>query len=655
MTDKNGNKISERGEYPVDKKNIKQWVLKITKYADQLLDGLNEIDFPEAIKSAQRNWIGRKIGINIDYKIKGLDEVVTCFTTRPDTNFGTTFIVVSPEHTLVKKIISGEIKTETQPEVKKYAEDAAKKSDLERLSEGRKKTGAFTGLYALNNLNGRELPIWTSDFVLSDFGTGAVIGVPAHDKRDFEFATQFGIEVIRVITTDGDTSEIKDISQVQEDDGTMIASGFLNGLDTQTAKERIMDYLEEKGWGKRTKTYNIRDWVFSRQRYWGEPIPVIHKEDGSIEEICDTNNPKEVDQKLPLLLPDVPDYTPTNDGLSPLAKNKAWVATTAKDGNPAKRETNTMPNWAGSCWYYMRYIDPNNDSAFADEKKLKYWLPVDRYFGGSEHTTMHLLYSRFWHRFLYDQKLVPTQEPYAWRISGGLLLGVDGKKMSKSAGNAVEPIDLVEKFGADALRMYIPFLGPYEETFAWNENGIKATSRLLKNICDLKAKVASNVQTDTDTLKKFHKLIKNVTTMIEDLKINTAISEFMIFINHVKDQKQINRSLWMDFIKLLAPFAPFLAEDLWQELNGYTEFKNENSVHKQEWPKFDPLLAEVKITTIPVQINGKLRGQIEIDDNDTEETIKQKVLQMPNAKPFLEGKEIKKFIYLAGKIVNVVN
>ena len=653
LTDKAGNKISERGEYPVVKKNIKQWVLKITKYADQLLDGLGEVDFPEAIKSAQRNWIGRKIGATISFTVE--EEIIDVFTTRPDTLFGVTFLVLAPEHPAVLKLLD---KVTNKDEVLKYIDVTKDQSDLQRALS-RIKTGIkLKGVTAKNSVDesGNNIPIFIADYVLMNYGAGAVMGVPGHDRRDFEFATQFGIDILRVVIgPDGDTSEIRDVSQIQEEGGILINSKLLNGLDVETAKEKMLDYLKEKGLGNRTTTYSIRDWVFSRQRYWGEPIPVIHKQDGSIEAVCNTNDQEEVNETLPLLLPDVPDYTPTSDGSSPLSKNKEWVATTDKDGKPAERETNTMPNWAGSCWYYMRYIDPKNDSTFADPKKLKYWLPVDRYFGGAEHTTMHLLYSRFWHRFLYDQKLVPTQEPYAWRINGGLLLGADGKKMSKSSGNAIEPINLVEKFGADSLRMYIPFLGPYEDTFSWNESGIKATNRLLKNVYDFRIKSSTNVKTDTDTLKMFHRLIKNITSMIDNLKMNTAISEFMIFVNHIKGSDQIDRNLWMDFIKLLGPFAPFLTEELWYEINGYTEFKKENSVHKQKWPVFDPTLADVKITSIPVQINGKLRGQIEINEKDTEETIKQKINGLPNAKPYLTGKEIKKFIYLPGKIVNVVN
>jgi leucyl-tRNA synthetase len=651
LTDKNGNKISERGEHPVERKMLKQWVLKIPLYAEKLIQGLDDVDFPEAIKSAQINWIGKSEGIKVHYKIEGFDDTVSVFTTRPDTNFGATFIVLAPEHPLSLKITT----KENLENIKKYIEKSVKKSELERLTDVKDKTGVFTGSYAINNLNGEKLPIYLADYVLVNVGTGAVVGVPGHDKRDFLFAQKFGLPIKRVVVgKDGDKSEIITLDQVQEDEGKMINSGLLDGLEIHDAIEKINNYLVEKGFGEKHTTYRIRDWVFSRQRYWGEPIPVIHKEDCSIEPVCDPDNPKQVKESLPLVLPEVPDFNPTQDGFSPLEKNKEWVATKDKTGKPAKRETNTMPNWAGSSWYYIRYCDPNNDNKFADFDKLKYWLPVDKYFGGAEHTTMHLLYSRFWHKFLYDLRLVPTAEPYAWRLNGGLLLGRDGKKMSKSRGNVVEPLEIVEKFGADALRMSICFLGPYEDTYPWNDNGMKATSKLLSTIYGLRTKVTKDFKTDKKTLRAYNKLIKHLSSMYEKLKMNTAVSEIMIFVNIVKNDDKISLDVWKGFIKVLAPMAPFIAEELWQEVNGNPKWVAEKSVHIQDWPKFDPFLVTENVIFLPIQINGKVRSEVEVESDWKEDEIRTKVLSDTKVIKSLNGKEIRKFIYIPGKIISIV-
>ena len=638
LTDKEGNKIAERGGHLVERRNLKQWVLKIPAYAEKLIEGLGHVDFPDAIKNAQINWIGKKEGINIHYKVQDLpNEEIVCFTTRPDTNFGATFIVLSPEHPFLSKI--------QDATVKEYVEKAKAKSELERISDGRKKTGVFTGYYAINQLNNKPMQIWVGDFVLANFGTGAVVGVPGHDKRDFEFAKAFELKIMRVVVgKDSDTSEITKLEQVQEDEGTMINSGFLDGMEIHTAKQKMMDYIEQKGWGEKTTTYSIRDWIFSRQRYWGEPIPLIHAEpDGHVEEVAD----------LPLLLPDVPDYEPTSDALSPLAKNKEWVNTVSRNGKPAKRETNTMPNWAGSCWYFLRFTDPHNNKEFASQEALKYWLPVDKYFGGAEHTTMHLLYSRFWHKFFYDIGLVPTPEPYQWRLNGGLLLGPDGKKMSKSIGNTIDPMTIAENYGADALRLAICFIGPYEDTYPWNPNGIKATWRVLKVVYELQDKVADNV-TDQAITKAYHKMVKNITDMAINLKMNTAISELMIFVNQLKTASKIDKELWKGFVKILAPFAPYLAEELWQTANGFTKWKKENSVHLQEWPSYDKNLIKETIISIPVQINGKVRAQVEITSTDTEQTVKEKVLALQKAKDWLNNKEVARFLYIPEKIVSIV-
>lgn len=651
ITDKDGNKISERGELPVVKKNLKQWILDIKKYADKLLEGLDTVDYPEAIKAAQTNWIGKSDGASIIFKLVNgtkneLAENIEVYTTRPDTIFGVTFVVVAPEHKLVAKLLEH---GENKEEINKYLDFAKNLSDLERLSNKEKTGTQVKGVFAKHPLTGKEIPVYIADYVLIDYGTGAVMGVPGHDDRDFDFARKFNIPVIKVIEP---TEPFE--GEFYTGKGVMMNSAEYSGQKSEDFFYTVIKKLEELGLGSAKTAYKLRDWVFSRQRYWGEPIPIIHKQNGDIEPICNVDDPKSVNSNLPLTLPDVPDFTPTSDGASPLERNTDWVNTKDSQGNPAKRETNTMPNWAGSCWYYIRYIDAHNDNAFADAEKLKYWLPVDRYFGGAEHTTMHLLYSRFWHRFLFDQGFVPTKEPYAWRLNGGLLLGPDGKKMSKSRGNVVEPIDLIEKYGADALRMFIAFLGPYEETYPWNENGIKATSRLIKNIYDLGEKVNPNAKPAEVLTKAFHKMVKNITGMLENLKMNTAISEFMIFMNTIKDLPEIDTTTWKDFLKLLAPFAPFVAEELWQEANRYTTFNKDNSVHKQNWPTYDEsyLIEDTKV--LGVQINGKARGEIETTTKDTEATIREKVMQVEKLRNYIGETPIKKVIYIPGKIVNVV-
>ncbi|MFH1899249.1 MAG: class I tRNA ligase family protein, partial [Patescibacteria group bacterium] len=498
------------------------------------------------------------------------------FTTRPDTIYGSTFMGIAPENPLITRIFEH---IQNKDEVSEYINKSKNKSDLEKqiLKE---KTGVdLKGITAKCLFTGREVPIYVADYVLMDYGTGMVMAVPAHDERDFKFAKKYGIKIIKVI-------EGKDKkADLYEGEGTIINSDKYNGMKSEDFKLKIVEDLERKGVGKKAVSYKIRDWVFSRQRYWGEPFPLLHLEDGSVVAICDTNNPKQVKEMLPVTLPDVPDYSPTSDGSSPLDKNKEWVNIEFK-GRKAKRETDTMPNWAGSCWYYLRYCDPKNDETFADMEKLKYWLPVDKYFGGAEHTTMHLLYSRFWHKFLYDQKLVPTEEPYQWRLNGGLLLGPDGRKMSKSYGNTVEPMEYVDKYGADSTRMSICFLGPYEDTYPWNTNSIKTVYKLISNVYQLKNKI-TNDPASKEITKAYNLMLKNTTSMIEALKMNTCISEFMIFINILKKETKINKEIYKGFIKAFAPFAPFASEDIWQEINNYKEWRKENSVHLQQWPKFD--------------------------------------------------------------------
>lgn len=632
LTTKDGKKISERGNNPVERRNLKQWVLKIPQYAEKLIDGLQTVDFPEAIKSAQINWIGKSEGANIDFKIG--EDKITVFTTRIDTIFGATFVVLSPEHPLVNKITT----SEQSDAVKAYQEQAKNKSDMER-TEVKEKTGVFSGAYAINPFNGEQIPVWIGDFVVMSYGTGALMAVPAHDERDFEFAQKFNLPVKQVVEPeDGQDATLPFVSY-----GKLRDSGEYTGLTSSEAKEKMIQKAESENFGSRKVNYKLRDWIFSRQRYWGEPIPLVFVEpDNHVEEVTE----------LPVVLPQVPDYLPTSDATSPLAKNKEWVNTTSKDGKPAKRETNTMPNWAGSCWYFMRYIDPHNDKEFASMDKLKYWMPVDRYFGGAEHTTMHLLYSRFWNRFFYDIGIVPTQEPYAWRLNGGLLLGPDNKKMSKSIGNVVDPMTVAENYGADALRTFIAFLGPYTDVYPWNENGIKATWRLMKTLYEMQEKV-SDAEATAKVQKAYHKMVKNITKMIEDLKMNTAVSEIMIFVNQIKDEPYINKEIWKGFTKVVAPFAPYLAEELWQTVNK-TEWSKENSVHVADWPKYDENLIKEDVITLAVQVNGKVRAQVDISVDDSQEVVKQKALEIPKIQEYTTGKEITNFIYIPGKIINIV-
>lgn len=631
-------KVAERDGYIVERKILKQWVLKITDYADKLLEGLNEVDYIDSIKKRQRNWIGRKEGATITYPVENSEDEIKCFTTRPDTNFGATFIVLAPEHKFAQETAKKDKK------VKKYIEEALKKSDLERIEEGMEKTGVFTGEYAVNQLNNNRLPIWVSDFVLADYGTGAVVGVPGHDIRDFEFAKKFDLEVIRVIKDDkGNTGPVKTKEDVYEDYGEVINSDFLNGLSSEKAIENIIKHLEDSGIGEKAVTYKLRDQIWSRQRYWGDPIPLIEKENGEIE----------ADYDLPVKLPKLDDFMPEG-GEAPLEKLPEWYNVKANDGSPAKRETDTMPTWAGSNWYYVRYIDPNNDEFFADIEKLKYWMPVDKYFGDAGHTTAHLLYSRFWYRFLYDHGHVPNPEPYQWRMSGGLLLGADRKKMSKSRPEyVVNPKDLLESYGADATRLYLAFIGPYDESYPWNENGIKACYRFVRNVFELKEKI-SDEKNSEELQKAFHKMLRNITSMLDDLKMNTAVSEMMIFLNEAKNEKHINKNLYLEFIKVLAPFAPFTAEELWQEINSYKEWKPENSVHMQPWSDYDKDMTIDEEITIPVQVNGKLRGEIIVSRDTKEEEIKQKAMELENIKKHLKGKNIKKAIYIKGRILNIV-
>jgi len=637
ISDKNGNKISERGNYPVTRKRFKQWVLKIPEYADKLLQGLNEVDFPESIKNAQKSWIGKSEGTYICFKIYDYDLEV--FTTRPDTIYGVTYIVLAPENSLVQKLLE---KCENKEEVKKYIENAKTKSDLERIVSKEKTGIRLKNIYAKHPMPeiDFDIPVFVSDYVLADYAGGCVMGVPAHDQRDYEFAKKKDLNIIEVITGGNIQKE------AYEGEGKMINSFKYNGIDSEKFRKVITKELENIKKGRRGIAYKIRDWVFSRKRYWGDPIPVVYKQNGEIEAVAETN--------LPVELPYLKDFLPPADGSSPLEKAIDWVNITDSKGNPAKRETQTMPTWAGSNWYYLRYTDPKNDKEFANMEKMKYWLPVDRYFGGAEHTTVHLLYSRFWHKFFYDLELVPTKEPFAWRMNGGLILGADGNKMSKSKGNVVEPKKYLDKYGADAFRMGMVFLGPYDGVFPWNPGAIKSMSKFLENLYSFKIKIHENIKIPENIIKAQHKMIKNVTKMMEDLKMNTTISEIMIFFNKIKHFDKIDLEVWNTFLKVLAPLAPFITEELWHEANKIDKFKPETSVHLQKWPEYDEKLITEDTLVIPVQINGKVRSEIEIERNEGKLSVEEKALSNPKIQKYLNSKKPEKIIYVENKIVNIV-
>ena len=636
----------ERCDTLLEKRSMKQWMLRITDYAERLINGLADVDYPPHIADQQINWIGRKEGIDITYKVVDSDETITTFTTRPDTNFGATFISLAPEHTFSQKIASGDIKSEHQTTVANYIQKTASKTEIERQEEGRKKTGVFTGYYVKNDLNGRKLPIYISDFVLATFGTGAVVGVPGHDLRDFEFAVEFDLPIVRVVVgQDGDTSEITEANQVQEESGTMINSDFLDGMDIHIATEKIMDYMEEKNIGKRKVSYRLRDWVYSRQRYWGEPIPIIH---------CDKCGAVAVpDDQLPVELPAVDRYEPSDDGRSPLSRIESWVNITCpKCGAPAKRETDTMPNWAASNWYYLRYYDAHNNQVFADPKKLKYWDMVDIYLGGMEHTTLHLLYSRFHHQFMYDQGLVPTPEPYAARRGQGIILAADGRKMSKSLGNVVDPAKIIESgYGADAVRLSLAFIAPYDQTTPWGPEIMAGTYRFLGRVWKLAQSVIENSPSTsvTELLQAQHKAIKKVTEDLEKLNFNTAIAVLMEYLNSlIKESGKVSRENLEILLRLLAPFAPHIASELYEQLG------NKEPIEAAGWPKVDEKYLITDKMTIAVQVNGKLRGEVIISRDTAQSDIEQAALTLENVAKFIGNKKPARIIYVPEKIVNIV-
>ena len=621
---------SERGGFPVVRKNMKQWVMDIPKYAETLLSGLDEIDWPESTKEIQRNWIGKSVGAEVNFNVAGTDKVFTVFTTRADTLFGATYCVLSPEHELVDQITTAECKAA----VTEYKTQAAAKSDLERTELNKEKTGVFTGAYAINPVNGKEIPIWISDYVLATYGTGAIMAVPAHDERDFEFATKFGIEIVPVLEG-GDTTK-----EAFTGDGVHINSDFLNGLGKQEAIDKMIAWLEDKGIGTKKVNYKLREWIFARQRYWGEPIPVVFTEGDEIHVLAD--------EDLPLVLPELEDYAPSKTGASPLDKATDWVNTTF-EGKPARRETSTMPGSAGSSWYFLRYIDPHNDKEFADKELLKHWLPVDLYVGGPEHAVGHLLYSRFWNNYLYNKGLVPVKEPFAKLRHQGMILGSNGEKMSKSKGNVINPDDMVKEYGADALRVYEMFMGPIDAAKPWDPNGIDGSKKFLDRVWRLFVESGKVQEKENKNLDKvYNYTVKKVTNDYENMYFNTAISQMMIFINAATKEDILPKAYAEGFIKLLSPVAPHIAEELWNKLG------HNDTITYEAWPTFDETKLVEDTINLPVQVNGKLRATVGVSVDASEDEIKQAVHDNSSIKTQLEGKTIVKEIYVKNKIYNIV-
>jgi len=629
------NGVCERCGAPVVRKMQSQWMLKITEYADKLLEGLDSVDYIERVKTQQRNWIGRSTGAEVDFKLTGTEDKLTVYTTRPDTLFGATYMVMSPEHPYIEKYKD---RISNYDEVVKYREEASRKSDFERTELAKDKTGVcLNGLTAIDPVNDKEIPIWISDYVLMSYGTGAIMAVPAHDERDWEFAKKFGLPIIEVVA--GSDKPVTEQVYTDVAEGKLVNSGFLDGLSVAEAKKKITEFLEEKGIGHAKTNFKLRDWVFSRQRYWGEPIPIIHCDK------CGYVPLKEED--LPLELPEVESYLPGDNGESPLAAMDSWVNVTCPCcGGPAKRETDTMPQWAGSSWYFLRYIDPHNDKELASQEALKYWLPVDWYNGGMEHTTLHLLYSRFWHRFLYDQGVVPTKEPYAKRTSHGMILGSNGEKMSKSRGNVVNPDDIIEEFGADTLRTYEMFIGAFDQAANWSMEGVQGCRRFLDRVWKLQDIVTDGDVYSKDLEVKINQTIKKVSGDFETLKYNTGIAALMALINDFYKAGSITKADLKTFITLLNPVAPHITEEIWN-IEGF-----EGRVYQTAWPEYDEAKCVEDRITIAVQVLGKLRGTFEEDRNASKETMIERAKE--TVSKHLEGKETVKEIYVPGKLVNFV-
>ena len=669
--------LCERCKTQVERKRIRQWILKITAYAERLLEDLEGLQWPEPVKQMQRNWIGRSEGANVTFKIDGHQQTIEVFTTRADTLFGATYMVLAPEHPFVEKITSAEQKTA----VTSYLEDAAKKSDLERTDLAKQKTGVFSGAYAVNPVNGEKIPIWIADYVLISYGTGAIMAVPGHDERDWEFAKMFNLPIVQVVAEEKEGGSRTVVSEAPYcEDGYSVNSGLINGLPTAEAKVKITEWLSERGLGKKAVNYKLRDWIFSRQRYWGEPIPVIHCSSCGIVPL------KEED--LPLKLPNVSSYSPTGTGESPLAAIDEWVNTTChKCGGAARRETNTMPQWAGSCWYYLRYLDPHNGASFSEREKQDYWAPVDLYVGGVEHAVLHLLYSRFWHKVLYDSGLVGTKEPFMRLVNQGMIVSFayqrkdktlvptdliekhhDGRffeketgeevteviaKMSKSLKNVINPDDIISEYGADSLRVYEMFMGPLEVSKPWSTAGLIGVSRFLERIWAISNNVLvsenSPAPANTEELTKLlHKTIKKVTSDTESLNFNTAISQMMIYSNELSKLQSVPLNLWKPLVIMLSAYAPHLGEELWEKI-GHAE-----SVSKSEWPRYEESLTIDDEETIVVQVNGKIRDKFSAVAGTGAGELENTAKELPGVKKWLDGKSIVKVITVPGKLVNIV-
>ncbi|HDR7375911.1 MULTISPECIES: leucine--tRNA ligase [Bacillus cereus group] len=626
---------SERGGHPVERRPMRQWMLKITAYGDRLLEDLDELDWPESLKDMQRNWIGRSEGAEVHFNIDGTDEKFTVFTTRPDTLFGASYCVLAPEHALVADITTAEQKEA----VEAYINSVKMKSDLERTELAKEKTGVFTGAYAVNPVNGEKLPIWIADYVLATYGTGAVMAVPAHDERDYEFASTFNLPMKEVVKGGDITKE------AYTGDGAHVNSAFLDGLNKEEAIAKMIEWLEVTSAGNQKVTYRLRDWLFSRQRYWGEPIPVIHWEDGTMTAVKE--------EELPLVLPKTENIRPSGTGESPLANIEEWVnVVDPETGKKGRRETNTMPQWAGSCWYYLRYMDPNNNEALVDPEKVKQWLPVDIYIGGAEHAVLHLLYARFWHKVLYDIGVVPTKEPFQQLFNQGMILGENNEKMSKSKGNVVNPDDIVASHGADTLRLYEMFMGPLDASIAWSENGLDGARRFLDRVWrlfvqdngELSEKITDAPNKELE--KAYHQTVKKVTEDYAELRFNTAISQMMVFINDAYKANTLPKEYVEGFVKMIAPVAPHIGEELWSKL-GYNE-----TITYASWPTFDESKLVEDEVEIVVQIMGKVRAKLTMSKDASKEEMEQLALEA--IKEQIEGKTVRKVIVVPGKLVNVV-
>ena len=627
---------SERGDHPVYRVPMRQWMLKITEYSESLLEGLDELDWPEGIKELQRNWIGRSEGAEVIFQLPSIDDSITVFTTRPDTLFGATYMVLAPEHPLVGRLTVPDNKNQ----VKKYVKNALRKSDLARTELEKEKTGVFLGSFAINPVNEEHIPIWISDYVLMTYGTGAIMAVPGEDQRDWNFAIKYDLPIVRTVQPPD-----KFDGEAYSDDGPAINSDFLNGLKIVDAKEKIIDWLEKNKRGCSAIQYKLRDWLFSRQRYWGEPFPVIHF-DGDVEAVAETD--------LPVELPEVEDYKPSKSGDPPLSNAGDWL-TVDIDGKSGIRETNTMPQWAGSCWYFLRFVDPQNDDEPWNKDIESYWMPVDLYIGGQEHAVLHLLYARFWHHVLYDLGHVSTKEPFKKLVNQGMILGEDGAKMSKSRGNVINPDEIIDKYGADSLRLFYMFLGPLEKAKPWSASGIQGSNRFVRRVWSMLTEENGNlskkicdIEADNDLTRLIHQTIKKVTDDIETLRFNTAISQLMILVNEIKERDKYPKTAVELLVLIMSPFTPHMCEELWEKLG------NDNTLTFCDWPDYSEKLAKEELITIAVQINGKRRAEIEVAPGIDEESALALALEHENVKKYVDENEIKKTVLVKDRLLSIV-